>query len=181
MLVSSSTRTLALNRLVGELVRPRWSLAAIRRHLPFGGSICGYRASYVVFAEADKLIGGKLLGKEVLGYYTVAAHFATLPIQKVAGLFQAVAFPAFARAKGENSDVRGAVLQVTRATSLVSFPMFLGTSLVAPELVALFLGPAWAPVVVPLAVLAFLLGCLPQQTVLHFLGSAVSSLLRLGA
>jgi O-antigen/teichoic acid export membrane protein len=157
MLAGSASRTLALNRLAGEIVRPRWSIAAIRRHLPFGGSVCGYRASYVVFAEVDKFIGGKLLGKEVLGQYTVAAHFATLPIQKLAGLFQAVAFPAFARAKSETGDVRGAVLQVTRATSLVAFPLFLGTALVSPELVALVLGPAWTQVAVPLAILSLVM------------------------
>ena len=166
MLAGSAARVLGLNRLAGERVRPRWSLAAIRRHLPFGGSICGHRASYVVFAEADKFIGGRLLGKELLGHYTVAAHLATLPIQKLAGLFQAVAFPAFARAKSENGDVRDALLQVTRATSLVSFPMFLGISLVAPELVALALGPAWTPVVVPLAILALIMPLRLLSTIL---------------
>jgi len=157
MLLTSATRTIGLNWIAGCVVRPKWSLAAVRRHLAFGSFVSGYRASFVVFSESDKFIGGKLLGKETLGYYAVAAHVASLPIQKLAGVLQAVAFPAFAHASGEQADVRGHLLKATRVMSIVAFPMFLGISVVAPELVLLLLGPAWDVAIVPLQVLALIM------------------------
>ncbi|MBI3775887.1 MAG: oligosaccharide flippase family protein, partial [Gammaproteobacteria bacterium] len=108
-------------------------------------------------AESDKLIGGKLLGRDALGFYAVASHLASLPIQKLAGILNSVAFPAFSQANTQNADVSNYLLKATRIMSIVSIPMFLGISVVALELVLLLLGEKWQVVALPLQILALIM------------------------
>ena len=107
-----------------------------------------------VAAEADKFIGGKLLGKELLGLYAVASHLASLPIDKLAGLIRSVAFPTFSTVQTELEKARSYLLKAVRVMSVVAFPVFLGISSVAPELIALFLGEKWDAAALPLQILA---------------------------
>jgi len=49
----------------------------------------------VFYTQADTFIIGKLLGKELLGYYSVSMQFASLPMDKTSGIINQVAFPHF--------------------------------------------------------------------------------------
>ena len=156
-LTTTAVRTLGLNLTARCLVWPKWSLTAIRRHLKFGSFVCSYRALYIAFAEADKIIGGKLLGKDALGYYAVASHIASLPIQKLGGILNSVAFPAFSQANLQNDGISAYLLKATRVMGIISIPMFLGISVIAPELVFLLLGEKWQVVALPLQILALIM------------------------
>ena len=98
---------------------------------------------------SDKIIGGKLLGKDALGYYAVASHIASLPIQKLGGILNSVAFPAFSQANLQNDGISAYLLKATRVMGIISIPMFLGISVIAPELVSLLLGEKWQVVALP--------------------------------
>ena len=156
-LLTTAVRTIGLNLTARCLVWPRWSLAVIRRHFKFGSFVCCYRALYIVFAESDKIIGGKLLGKDALGYYAVASHIASLPIQKLGGILNSVAFPAFSQANQQHDDIGDYLLKATRIMGIVSIPMFLGISVISQELVLLLLGEKWAAVALPLQILALVM------------------------
>jgi teichuronic acid exporter len=54
-------------------------------------------------------------------------------------------------------EVRFYLLKVTRITSVISFPLFIGLALTAPEAVALVLGPQWQDAAPILRILALIM------------------------
>ncbi len=156
-LVTIGSRVIGLNAIAPCLCRPSFSFGQLKESLSFGGYVSADRMLYFVFAEADKLIGGKLLGTVSLGYYAVASHLGTLPIQKLAGLINSVAFPAFSRTQADTDKVATYLLKAVRMMSIVAFPVFVGISSVAEETVALLLGDKWAAAAPLLQVLALVM------------------------
>ena len=148
-----------LNLLCRNLVWPSFSLRGLRAHLSFGGFVTLDRGLWYLFAESDKFIGGKLLGSHQLGYYAVASQLASLPIQKISGLLNAVAFPAFSRAHSHDGDeaVQRYLLKATRLMSVVAFPVFFGMSCTAQPLIAALLGAKWLPAAPLLQVLGIVM------------------------
>ena len=144
-LVMTATRMLGLNLIARNLVWPSFPFKGMRKDLAFGAFVSTDRGLWFLFTETDKFIGGKLLGKQLLGYYVVASHLASLPIEKVAGLLNAVAFPAFSHAHANTDKVTDYLLKATRILSIVSFPVFFGMACTAESIIALLLGQKWLP------------------------------------
>ncbi len=146
-LASNTARMIGLNLICRNLVWPRFSLRGMKRHFSFGGFVTTDRGLWFMFSESDKFIGGKLLGNQLLGYYAVASQLASLPIQKISGLLNSIAFPAFSHAHSHASveTVRGYLLKATRLLSIAAFPVFFGISCTAEPLIAALLGAKWLP------------------------------------
>jgi len=62
---------------------PSFSLSGVRSFLVVGGQFTAARILWFLYSQADIFIAGKLLGKELLGFYSVAMHLASLPVQKI--------------------------------------------------------------------------------------------------
>lgn len=147
MLATNATRMIGLNLITRSLVWPSFSLRGMRKHFAFGGFVTTDRGLWFVFSESDKFIGGKLLGNHLLGYYAVASQLASLPIHKISGLLNSIAFPAFshAHAHTDSETVHGYLLKATRILGIAAFPVFFGISCTAEPLVASLLGEKWLP------------------------------------
>jgi len=156
-LLAQAFRVVGLNLIVRSICRPQFSLEGMRDVLSFGGFVSVDRSLWFVFAESDKFIGGKIFGKELLGFYSVASHLASLPINKIAGLISSVAFPAFSKVQMQMGSVRFYLRKAIRLMSIFAFPIFFGVSSVAPSAVMLFLGEKWLGVVLPLQILAVIM------------------------
>ena len=156
-LATTAIRTAGLNLAQRSLCWPRFSLEGMKSDLRFGWSATVDRVLRFTFADSDRLIGGKLFGNVLLGYYAVANDLASLPINKLTGLINSIALPAFARAQLTPAGARSYLLTVTRLMSLLAFPFFLGMSSIAPELTALLLGPKWQAAAVPLQLLSLVM------------------------
>jgi O-antigen/teichoic acid export membrane protein len=146
-LATNATRMLGLNLIARNLVWPSFDWRGMRKHLVFGGFVTGDRGLWFLFSESDKLIGGKLLGHQLLGYYAVASQVASLPIHKITGLLNSVAFPAFSHAHAHTSQetVQGYLLKATRIIGIAAFPVFFGISCTAEPIIACLLGEKWLP------------------------------------
>jgi len=153
---SAAVTVLGLNLLAPSLCWPSFSLAAVRRSLSFGGLVTLERVAWQVFTNADKAIGGRRWAEATLGLYTVAQNLATMPMHRTGGFINAIGLPAFSHVQDRLGDVRFYLLKVTRIMSVMSFPLFVGLAVTAPEAVALLLGPKWpgaAPIFQALALI----------------------------
>ena len=110
--------------------------------------------AWTVMISADVLIIGRVLGSDALGFYTVALNFACVPLNKIAPIVNAVAFPAFALLQGEPSQARFYLLKAVRMVAALAVPVFFGISVTAPEIVNLVFGPQWAEAKPLLAILS---------------------------
>jgi O-antigen/teichoic acid export membrane protein len=165
-----AARTVGYRRAAGLNVAPRFGGGASRRFLAFGLVLTADRLLFFAFSQADVVIGGRVLGPELLGVYTVAMSIAVIPLDKIVPIINQVAFAAYSRIQGEADRVRRSLVQTVRIVSFGAFPIFLGLAVVAPDLVAAVLGTKWESVVVPMQLLSLML---PMKAVASVLPPAL--------
>jgi len=139
--------------------RPWWpklhfSWAEIRSISGFGLNLSAYNIVNYFARNADNLLIGKYLGAAPLGFYALAYNIMLFPVQAVSQTLGRVLFPAFAAMQSDHARFRQAYLRASAATAFFTCPLMTGAAVLAPELIALFLGSRWGPVARVLRVLA---------------------------
>jgi len=152
---------------------PDFSLNGMKSLLRFGGHFTAIQVFSMFLSQVDVLICAKFLGKEVLGFYSVAMHLASLPSQRISGLVNQVAFPTFSRMQNDLPKVGENVLLGVRILSVFAFPVLWGMSSIAPEMVEAILGAKWTPSTSPLQVLALII---PLRMVGNFVATAMQGI-----
>ncbi len=135
--------------------RPWRSIAAPVR---FGWHVVAGSLAWYTYSNADVTIVGRTLGAASLGAYTLAWSLASVPLERVVELFGRVAPALFSAVQNQREALQRYVLRLTEIVSLVTFPAGAGLALVAPDLVAVLLGPRWESAVGPLRLLAIAAG-----------------------
>ncbi len=150
-------RAFGLNLIKPYFHLPHFSFKRIGQAMSFGAYFTISKILWTFYNQADILIIGKLLGKQLLGIYSVALTLASLPMEKISGIINQVAFPAFAIIHTDTQKVASHFLKSVRIMSLLAFPLLWGISSVAPEVVSLILGEKWSLAIVPLQILSLVI------------------------
>jgi O-antigen/teichoic acid export membrane protein len=172
-LVGAVWRTVGLNILHPFVQLPSFAFKGLGKLFSFGGYTVFARALGNLCMQADTIIGGRVLGQEQIGYYSVGMNLASLPMQRVSSIVNTVAFPAIARIQGERERVLSYLLKSFRLLNFFSFPVFWGIAAVAPEIVRVLLGAQWEPAILPLQILAF---AMPIRMLWQFMPSILQGL-----
>ncbi len=119
------------------------------------------------------LLAGSLLGAASVGYITIAFRAVDMLRDVVAGAVVQLALPLFGRMQGEADGLRSAYAEAVSLTCLIGFPLFVGLSACAPDVVALLFGPQWQPsvpyvalfgvLVVPYLLRLYMMPCVAAQ------------------
>lgn len=157
MLITSFWRTIYLNIISPYLHFPRFSFTNMKHIISFGGYVTTNRVLWFVLIQSDVFIIGKILGKELLGFYSVATEIASLPMQKISGIISQVAFPAYSSVQNELEKAKSHFLKSIRIMSLFAFPILWGISSIAPEIVTLLLGDKWQLSALPIQLLSLVI------------------------
>jgi O-antigen/teichoic acid export membrane protein len=171
-LVNLTVQVLAANALWPFRHWPLFSIDSARQMISFGASVSGVGVLGLLWTSSDVWIAGKLLGKELLGAYSVGMQIASMPVFRFGQIVTQVAFPAFSRLQGDPEARQRNLVQSMRILSMAIFPVCWGLSAVAPELILFVLGERWARAVVPLQVLAMIM---PLRMLGVFTASVVRS------
>jgi len=171
-LAGSLIRPVALSMAARHWCRPRFSREGMGEMLHFGSFVTVSGFLWYVYSRSDVFIIGKILGKEILGFYSIAMQLASLPIQKVGEVLNQVGLAAYSSIQHDMAAIRSHYLKVVRILSFVAFPIFWGISSVSPELVNVVLGQRWAPAIIPLQLLSLVM---PFRMVSHS-GSPLSAI-----
>jgi O-antigen/teichoic acid export membrane protein len=167
------SRTIGLNVISSYLHIPIFSFKGMAQTITFGGYVTISRILWGFYTQADTFIIGKLLGKELLGFYSVGMTIATLPMEKVSGIINQVAFPAFSRIQNDSQKASSHFLKAVRVMSFLAFPVLWGMSSIAPELVAVLLGDKWKLAVLPFQLLSLVI---PIRMISNLMSPAVMGL-----
>lgn len=176
-LAASLFSTLFINLMAPFLKRPDFSFRGMRDFFAFSGQITATVSLRFLCMQADALIAGKVLGKEILGFYSVAIHLASLPAQKISAMVNQVAYPAFADAHRRLLNVHAHILKGVRLLSLFAFPAMWGISSISSEIVSVLLGPKWQAAAVPLQIVPLVM---PLILLSSFMNTAFQALGRPG-
>lgn len=169
-LFGSGVRVVGMILAAGTWYAPSFALQGIGKLVSFGGSVAVTRVLWYVYSQADVLIVGKLLGKDLLGIYSVAVDLATIPMQKVTGILNEIGFAAFSRVQADRTMVRENFLKVVGIMSFFAFPVFVGISAITPEAVYVLLGPNWEDVIVPMKMITLVI---PLRMIANLIAPAV--------
>ena len=74
--------TIGINVLRPFLHLPVFSFRGLRKMFAFGGYVALSRVFLYLHLQADMVIGGRVLGQEQIGYYSVGMHLASMPMQR---------------------------------------------------------------------------------------------------
>jgi teichuronic acid exporter len=130
-----------------------FSFSKIKGMIYFGLQVAMARLFWYLFNNADFVIAGKMLGKTLLGYYSLAFQFASMPLEKIVSVITQVAYPVFSEIQNDEVLLKVYFLKIIRLLSFWTFPMFCGVFVVSDVAVPLFLTDKWLPIVLPLKVL----------------------------
>lgn len=147
---------------------PRFTFAESRQLLAIGGNVTLSRVMWFFMSQADVFIVGKVLGKEALGFYSVAIQLSAMPMNKVMTIINQVALTGFARIQDDKETVIRSIVAGVGVISFIAFPLFWGMSSVAQEIVAVVLGAKWSQAALPLQLI-------PLIIPLRMLGSYMST------
>lgn len=171
--VGQILHTIGMNWLSPFPHLPSFSLKGMRSLLTFGGNMTLAGVVGMFCAQSDTFIGARILGNELYGFYSVGVNLASLPSQKINGLINGVAFPAFSSIQNDLGKVSQNVLLGIRVLACFAFPVLWGMSSIAPEIVEVILGPKWMTSILPLQVLSLVV---PLRIFSNFLATATQGL-----
>lgn len=98
-------------------------------------------------------VSGFFLGEVVVGYYSMGIELASIPMSKFGTIFNSIAFPTFSRIKHDLKNSQTMFLNMHRYLLTISYPILLGITLIANDIVILLLTEKWEPIVPVLQVL----------------------------
>ncbi len=138
--------------------RPVWPgrirLATVRPMVHVSSQVLIGRVLWYWYGQADQFVLGKLLHAMQLGYYSVAAQLAMLPVGKAMEAVNRVTFPILSRAHANSRSPREIYLRVLDVLALYGFGVCWCLASVAHEFVNLVLGEKWQAAATPLATLS---------------------------
>jgi len=135
-----------------SFARPRWH--TVRPPLVFGFHLLVSRLSWYLFSNADFAVAGKTQGASALGAYTMAWNLASMPVDKISDILTRVTPSIFSAVKDDDEATRRYLTGIVEPLAFVTFPAAFGLAAVAPDAVAVLLGPKWSAAVTPLRLLA---------------------------
>ena len=150
---------------------PSFNFRGFAKVAKFGGLISMQRILWYFYSHVDVFIIGKILGSTILGYYSIAMHIASLPLQKVGSILNQVGLPAYSKLQNNPKLVSKYVFKVSRLIGFLGFPIFFGISSISPELVMIVLTEKWLLSILPLQLLSLIV---PLRTLNVSLSPAVN-------
>lgn len=154
--------------------RPRlaFSIVHFRELFGFGANVVGSDLLLYLARYSDNFLVGTVLGTVALGIYSVGYRIMDAGNALLVGLARKVAFPALSRLQHDPARLTRAYIRMTRVTTAVVLPAYVGLALVAPELIQLVFGARWREAG-PVAAVLFLVG--PALALQGFGGSVLSA------
>ena len=139
-------------------VRPRFGRPRIGRDvrplLATGGSIFGVQLLNYAAKNLDNVIIGQQLGPTQLGYYSRAYALFLLPLQQLNGPLGRVALPVLSALQDDPERYRRYIRGSLLVIGYLTLPAYAIAAAVSGPLIALLLGPGWAPSSVVFSLLA---------------------------
>ncbi len=90
-----------------------------------------------------ELILGLLFNATTVGYYRLARRCFDFLADATSAPLVAIALPTFSRLKNNKQGFETAFLRMTQFCSILTFPVCLGTIIIAPDLITLAFGQQW--------------------------------------
>ena len=106
----------------------------------------------------DKLIIGKFIGMNQLGYYEKSYRLMMLPLSNITYVLTPVIHPIFSELQNDNKKIIDNYLKLIKYIGCLSFPLIAFLFFNAREIILLFFGNQWEASIVPFKILSLTAG-----------------------
>ncbi len=144
-----TVRTIAMYLATRHSIRPSLNLRAVRELLSFGFGHSMAQIGTLLSQQGDNLVVGRWLGAAALGAYGRAYSLMVMPASAFGRIINRVLFPVMSQVQDERDRLANAYERALAVVAFISLPLSAFLWVVAPEFIAVVLGPAWAGVVLP--------------------------------
>ncbi len=135
--------------------RPQWNLRAFAKIWSFSRWILLLRIGAYVRNEIDKLVIGAQGDTATTGHYFLASEMANIVSTEILAPINRALFPALSELNQRPETMRKALHLALAAQATVTFPLAVGLSMVADDIVPLLLGDQWVGMVPIMQILAW--------------------------
>lgn len=115
--------------------------------LSYGRFMMGLSLLWMISANMNKVIVGKILGTTMLGFFALAENVANFVNTHFTVLISGVLFPAYSKIKDDMGAISRGYLKTVRLVSLVTLPFSAVLILLANEFVLVLYGEKWRSIV----------------------------------
>lgn len=154
MLAQAVIRSSILLALQPHPLRVKINRVALRDLLWLGGGYSLASVMNYMARNADNAVVGRWLGAATLGVYSRAYALMNTSNSLLTSVVNEVLFPAIARVQHERERLARAYVRSMALNALLFVPATAAAIVMAPEIVAVLLGPQWGAAVAPFQVLA---------------------------
>ena len=123
------------------------SMAPIKRMASFSLYQLGFELVNYFSRNLDKLIIGRWMSIQALGYYDKAYRLMQQPQNNITSVLNPVLQPNFAQYQDDMDMMASKYLKVIAAMASISFPIGITLCLCGPEIIRLMYGPQWEPAI----------------------------------
>ncbi len=148
-------RTLLLNCVNKNKYNLAFGFDSLKAVLSFSYKIQLNELIWFSYNKLDTIIVGKVLGIQQLGIYNVGVEIASMPMTKASAILNQVGFSAFSKVNDDLAASKYYLGRSIKLLSLIVFPIFLGISAVANEVIVIFVGEKWLEAATIITIFAF--------------------------
>lgn len=133
----------------------------------FGSNILIISIVAAILKNFYNLIIGKNYSATILGYYTNAEQYSTLPSSTISNITNKVGFPVLSEIQDDNIRLKNTIRKLTKTIMYISFFVMFGLAAVAEPLFFVLFGEKWLPAVPFFQTLCLAYSITPMHIINH--------------
>lgn len=122
----------------------------------FGLFQMGERTLNYISANVDKILIGKIIGLQAVGFYNMAWQLIIFPLSKINPIVNKVAFPIYSKVQNDTESLNRYYSLSVKVLSLITIPLLAFLSFFSKDIVLIVFGNGWEKSASLITVLAFI-------------------------
>jgi len=155
-LVNVFITALTFTYMVRYYPRLNFSLQDVKAMFSFGIHVVGADSINSSNSITDKFVVGRFIGDIALGYYYIAQRLIDILNMLIIQPVSEVILPGFSKIQKNPDEALYHYYKIIRLSAFIAFPVFIGVSLMAPEIVKVFLQSKWVPAIAAMQIYALI-------------------------
>jgi teichuronic acid exporter len=140
-----------------------WGKLILKEHFAFSSNILLMSVVAALYKNFYNLIIGKNYSDTILGYYTNADQYSSMPSNTISSISNRVSYPVLSEMQNDTVRLKASIKKLITTVMYISFVIMFGLAAVAEPLFAIALGTKWIPAVVIFQTLCIAYAISPMQ------------------
>jgi O-antigen/teichoic acid export membrane protein len=142
-----------------------YSETTLREHFRFGSNILIISIISAIYRNISNLIIGKSYSEKILGYYTNADQYSTMPSSTITSITNKVSYPVLSEMQDDDTKLKANINKLITNVMYISFIVMFGLAAVARPLFGVVLGEKWLPSVLMFQALCLAYSISPMHVI----------------